>query len=53
MSQKTCFQAISIAVQLGNVQWAYGESAFEELYEILYIKFWLDINTLYEYTFDI
>ena len=34
MSKKTCFQAILIAVQLGNVQCvqgAYGESAFEEL----------------------
>jgi hypothetical protein len=26
-----------MAVQRGNVQWAYGESAFEELDEIFYI----------------
>ena len=40
MSQKTCFQAISMAVQLGHLQYvqgAYGESAFEELDEIFYI----------------
>ena len=40
MSQKPCFQAISMVVQLGNVQCvqgAYGESAFEELDEIFYI----------------
>ena len=40
MSKKICFQAILIAVQLGNVQCvqgAYGESAFEELDEIFHI----------------
>ena len=31
------FQAISMAVQRGNVQDAYGELAFEELDEIFYI----------------
>ena len=38
--QFAVFQAISMAVQRGNVQCvqgAYGESAFEELDEIFYI----------------
>ena len=47
------FQAISMAVQRGNVQCvqgAYGESAFEELDEIFYI---LQPKSVFQYQFDI
>ena len=37
LSTSFIFQAISMAVQRGNVQCVYGETAFEELDEIFYI----------------
>ena len=47
------FQAISMAVQRGNiqcVQGAYGESAFEELDEIFYI---VQPNSIFKISFDL
>jgi len=47
------FQAISMAVQRGNVQCvqgAYGESAFEELDEIFYI---VQPNNIFKIYFDL